>query len=405
MKIFWSWQSDTPGKVGRHFVRDALRVAIEALKQAPDVEEPTAAETRENIHLDHDRQGVTGSPDLARTIFEKIDAAAVFVADVTLIGTSDHGKKRHINPNVAIEYGHAHHALGDNAILMVQNTHYGDRDALPFDLKHKAGPIQYRLAPDAKKADIEAAQKSLVGQFVTALRPFVERQTAQAAAPFQEQPSRDTPAVYFTAGEVLGRIGVGTVDEIEYRFADSRAFHLRLMPTTAQAELRQTQLMDIAGTHRPDVLLQPRFAAHLDRNAHGVIGLNSSGTATTPPAFTQLFSTGEIWGVTRGFFASYQNMTVVPTISLENVYRRVLANYVEILEKGLGIATPYTVVLGAIGLKDAHVGLSNNSVDGPIYNDRIEIRRVLNETNLPAQAAVVREFVDAVLDLAGVRRS
>jgi hypothetical protein len=84
MKIFWSWQSDTPGKVGRHFVRDALRLAIDALKQAPDVEEPTAAETRESIHLDHDRQGVTGSPDLARTIFEKIDAAAVFVADVTL---------------------------------------------------------------------------------------------------------------------------------------------------------------------------------------------------------------------------------------------------------------------------------------------------------------------------------
>jgi hypothetical protein len=66
MKIFWSWQSDTPGKVGRHFVRDALRLAIEALKQAPDVEEPTAAETRETIHLDYDRQGVTGSPDLHR---------------------------------------------------------------------------------------------------------------------------------------------------------------------------------------------------------------------------------------------------------------------------------------------------------------------------------------------------
>jgi hypothetical protein len=238
MKIFWSWQSDTPGKVGRHFVRDALRLAIDALKQAPDVEEPTAAETRESIHLDHDRQGVTGSPDLARTIFEKIDAAAVFVADVTLIGNSDDGKKRLINPNVAIEYGHAHHALGDNAILMVQNTHYGDRDALPFDLKQKAGPIQYRLAPDAKKPEIEAAQKSLVGQFVEALRPFVERQATQAVAPFQEQPSAGTPAVYFTASEVLGRIGVGTVDEIEYRFAEPRAFYLRLMPTTAQPEFR-----------------------------------------------------------------------------------------------------------------------------------------------------------------------
>ena len=266
MKIFWSWQSDTPGKVSRHFVRDALRLAIEALKQAPDVEEPTAAETRESIHLDHDRQGVTGSPDLARTIFEKIDRAAVFVADVTLVGTSDDGSKRLINPNVAIEYGHAHHALGDEAILMVQNTHCGDRDALPFDLKHKAGPIQYRLAPDAKKTEIEAEQKSLVGQFITALRPFVERRSAQAVAPFQEKASTDTPAVFFEAGEVLGRIGVGTVDEIEYRFAEPRAFYLRLIPTAAKPEFKHTTLMDIAGRHRPDVLSQHRFDGYLDRN-------------------------------------------------------------------------------------------------------------------------------------------
>ncbi|WFU70630.1 hypothetical protein [Bradyrhizobium sp. CB2312] len=94
MKIFWSWQSDTPGRIGRHFVRDALKLVIEELKQARDVEEPTAAETCEGIHLDHDRQGVSGSPDLARTIFDKIDRSAVFVADVTSVGTSIDGKKK-----------------------------------------------------------------------------------------------------------------------------------------------------------------------------------------------------------------------------------------------------------------------------------------------------------------------
>ena len=62
------------------------------------------------------------------------------------------------------------------------------------------------------------------------------------------------------------------------------------------------------------------------------------------------------------------------------------------------------VVFGAIGLRDAHVGL-NSSVDGPIYNDRIEIRRVLNEANKQALEALVKEFADAILDMAGVRRS
>jgi hypothetical protein len=35
MKIFWSWQSDTPGKTGRYFVRDALLEAIRVLKHYP----------------------------------------------------------------------------------------------------------------------------------------------------------------------------------------------------------------------------------------------------------------------------------------------------------------------------------------------------------------------------------
>lgn len=65
MKIFWSWQSDTPGKIGRHFVRDALAEAIEVLRQPNEIEEPSEREARETIELDHDRKGVPGSPDLA----------------------------------------------------------------------------------------------------------------------------------------------------------------------------------------------------------------------------------------------------------------------------------------------------------------------------------------------------
>ena len=86
MKVFWSWQSDTPGKVGRHFVRDALHAAIEQLRQQPDVEEPTEREIRSALHVDQDRQGIPGSPDLARAILEKIEQSAVFVADVTPVG-------------------------------------------------------------------------------------------------------------------------------------------------------------------------------------------------------------------------------------------------------------------------------------------------------------------------------
>ena len=110
------------------------------MREPQDIEEPSEREAREALHLDHDRKGVAGSPDLAPTIFKKIEQSAVFVADVTPIGYAGNGdepgQKPLINSNVAIEYGYALRALGDEAILMVQNVHYGDRESLPFDLKH-----------------------------------------------------------------------------------------------------------------------------------------------------------------------------------------------------------------------------------------------------------------------------
>lgn len=130
MKLFWSWQADTPGNIGRFFVRDALIEAIDALKTDKDIVEPSEREARDAPHLDADRQGAPGSPDLA---------AGVFVADVTPVGATPDGKKL-INCNVAIEYGYAHHALTDRSIPMAQNTHYGNRDQLRSI--HKAGPIQ-----------------------------------------------------------------------------------------------------------------------------------------------------------------------------------------------------------------------------------------------------------------------
>src|ERR1035437_5263730 len=148
MKVLWSWQSDTLGNIGRFFVRDALQEAIEQLQEAPEIEEPTAKANREALHLDHDVKGVTGSPDLARTIFDKIDRSEVVVADVTLVGQVPDGidgDKKHvpgkklINSNVAIELGYALHAVTDKRVLLVFNEHFGKPEDLPFDLRHKGG--------------------------------------------------------------------------------------------------------------------------------------------------------------------------------------------------------------------------------------------------------------------------
>ena len=85
--VFYAWQSDSPGKVNRYLIRDALQEAIDRVGRELQIEDALA--------LDMDTQGVPGSPEIANTILAKIKSCAVFVADVTYVGRTcpKRGKK------------------------------------------------------------------------------------------------------------------------------------------------------------------------------------------------------------------------------------------------------------------------------------------------------------------------
>jgi len=427
VKIFWSWQADTPGKTGRHFVRVALAEAVAALKQPEDIEEPAAGAAREALHLDHDRQGVAGSPDLAATIFRKIDAAAVFIADVTLVGSTDavtpegpvaESLKRLINSNVAIEYGYAQRGLGDEAILMVQNTYYGDREGLPFDLKHKAGPIQYSLAPDASRKEIEAQRAKLRTVLIEAVKPYLSRGATPAVnAPFKEVPSTTTSAFSGNGARCWPiseqpapppcGIPSEAEDAIDYRFDEPRAFHLRLLPKSPLAEAFSiTSLMQIVERRQLRVLSRTGIGGWPGRNGYGAIAFEPHGTATTPVAFTQLFRNGEIWGVTGELAVRYYEKLVVPMVNVSNVYRQTLASYIATAQDALGVPPPYDVEMGAVGLREMCLSLPvpnpYNEVSGPVYDYEFKRRSILNDISGASQQTLVEQFIAGLYDLAGI---
>jgi hypothetical protein len=67
-------------------------------------------------------------PDFAHTIFEKIEKASAFVADLTIINSGAGGRVPP-NPNMLIELGYAIHALKKEAMVLVMNTVNGsDRE-------------------------------------------------------------------------------------------------------------------------------------------------------------------------------------------------------------------------------------------------------------------------------------
>lgn len=169
LKIFYSWQSDLPEKRGRFFVQDVLERAIKALNRDYVIDEPERDSVqKERIVLDHDTKGVSGIPDLAATIFDKIAQSDVFVADVSFIARNDDNERLLPNPNVLIELGYALGKLGSDKIILVMDTERGGGESLPFDLRHKRHPIGF-----SSNSELAEERKQLTTKLAAALKPFV----------------------------------------------------------------------------------------------------------------------------------------------------------------------------------------------------------------------------------------
>lgn len=127
MRIFYSWQSDLPNRTTRGFIEESLKRAIRELGEDAALALVPA--------LDRDVQGLPGSPDLSKSLLEKIFHADVFVGDVSVIGKVP--TRVTPNPNVLAELGYAAGVLRWERILLVCNTAYGEVEELPFDIRHK----------------------------------------------------------------------------------------------------------------------------------------------------------------------------------------------------------------------------------------------------------------------------
>ena len=92
----------TAKREGRISSERALERAVGKIGEDTKLEEAVR-----DLEVDCDTKGVPGSPPIVDTIFRKIDAATVFVPDLTFVGTRPDGRPSPPNPNVLIEYGWA----------------------------------------------------------------------------------------------------------------------------------------------------------------------------------------------------------------------------------------------------------------------------------------------------------
>lgn len=122
--VFFSWQSDSQNE-NRNFIEKSIKNSLKSLEKDNSIEL--------TIRLDKDTHGLTGSPDIMSSIYQKIDKCSLFIADISnVIGN----KKKSPNPNVLLETGYAAKAIGWDRIICLCNSSMGSIDDVPFDLAH-----------------------------------------------------------------------------------------------------------------------------------------------------------------------------------------------------------------------------------------------------------------------------
>jgi hypothetical protein len=404
VKIFWSWQSDHPGNISRHFVREALEATVIALNEDLAIEEP-----EREITLDHDRKGVPGSPDLASVILEKIRGSDVFVADVTPVGLTGNDPPRSVmNPNVAIELGYALHTISDRRLIMVMNATFGARADLPFDLRHKAGPLFYRLKPGANKDEIEAARARLAGEFKVALREILPT-LLPVTRPFAETSSRpNDPSRFFQPRRTLAVRGEAFIAE------ETPILYLRVIPTKPTEPLKRAAAISLVRQGSPDLnpFYYHRSGSSFEPNGFGAIAFDAVYDRHEIISAAQLFLNREIWAfntvsLSPELAKSRTGRLGIPTLSVEQTFALMLPQYLRFMNDRLGVPPPYRIEGGAAGIKDYVIFTPGKFVDqqwGPIHQNHVSWSGTLASLDAKEVDIALLNIFEAIFDAGACTR-
>lgn len=415
MKVFWAWQSDHPGRISRFVIREALKQAIEHLKDTPDIDEPDEEARRRDLHLDHDTEGNTGSPSVGDTILQKIAASTVVVCDVTPVGSAppiqtSEGEKPGrplMNPNVAIELGYAMGKLSDSAVIGVMNLAFGSTESLPFDIKHKKWPVMYRLVEAAQKPEIEEQIKVLRAEFIKRLSGFLKVDKVETVFP-EVQPLIGK-GLFFADGEILAvqrKNPISNGQPINFTFPHRSFLYLRMIPKTLL--VRPLAVQTIMDTMRRYGTFGVPVGALMQENAYGAAMSSLNLHLMSIDSMTQYFRNGEVWGINGHVIRQGERTDEnwVPARTIEDTMITGLAVYCEYMEQHSHVKPPITVEAGIVGVKNRRLTIDGGIVGnmGKMYEDDVIYRTTLPDFAPATQDAFLKEFFTRVHDNTGIPR-
>ncbi|HEX4375682.1 MAG TPA: hypothetical protein VHZ99_00865 [Steroidobacteraceae bacterium] len=420
MKVFLAWQTDAPARIGRNFLRDAIREALEQLKiQASIVEagrlsqHQLAAEETE-----FSRQEL-------RSLLKEIDESAALVADVTPLGQvrpieggAAAQARKLIDSDVAFEAGYALHALGERKLIAVFNAHFGWHDDLPPDFRSLGDAIPFTLVPNASRPEIESERRKLVTRLVSVLRRSISS-AASGASAIHSVGGSSTAEVqrgtYFRPGEVLARSGRPGPSEISYSYTQESCCFLRLIPLPPLATPLPLARLNKVIERAPLLSRQPEGALH-SSNEHGAISFEPSWPpsrgAGNLASSTQLFINGELWSVSQGLIShergdrpEWIRVPFLSALVTERMYYSHLRALTQFALNHLTLSAPWEVECGIAGSRGLHLWVAGQETLGPIVQPEVVVRRTMKSGSAAEMDDLLLEFFNVLYIAAGSERA
>jgi hypothetical protein len=343
MKVFWSWQSDTVQKNNHYFVRDALKSALDQVTQDLALDEASRPE------IDHDTLDVPGLAPITDTIFDKIDAAAVFVADLTYVGVTADKAKLLPNPNVLIELGYALKSLGHQRIVLVANSAYGSKpESLPFDLRHRRAPITFNLPPGATNEDRARARNALVAQLTLALQGCLKLVIAEAQRDTdfpKQEPRQGDRSVWFPAGVSIENVLSG--HKRSWIVQDVPRFYMRVIPKVKGPAISSSEVQTKHTFHVPG----PWRDGYPGVNRDGVLVVGCSSSGEVSGAAQWFKSTGELWAFSNAASFERGGPLLLAWGDFARTWKTHLDAILEFMSK-VGVTGPLMIEAGATNLSN-----------------------------------------------------
>lgn len=416
MKVFWSWQADLDPRLHQYLVRDALRDACDHIAQADEVD------AADRPQVDQDTAGLVGTPDIVASILRKIEESAVFVADVTPVGRTVPAENRPgrppeqlppvkflQNPNVMSELGYADRAIGQERIVLIANrARYPGPEALPFDWRHRRGPVLYELPDGATGSQRQHVRADLAERLASFIRPIlvqVARSAPPRASALAREPSEADPAIWSGAeGGVVFNESVLHDERKTAILAPGPRIFMRLAPQRWTPPSRQ-ELDERMGRHQARLAIRGSYGSS---GADAAGAFAASGIRTLEDGrylaggMTQWFAeNGEIWGVDTTSFggddlSGRYFASQVPFAHLARFFRSAVAAIRSFSPDGA-----IEVELGATGLLAAGfptVGTGRI----PALSDRVSAKGSSTDWDAAGRNALLHRFWNALVDAYGL---